>query len=313
MDDTLSKWLNGELSDKELSELIGEKEALKYIQIVGEVDRWVPDQSTHLFNPKEITSKPKGKVRTMRSWYSYAAAAVILLTVVSYLWILGTDSMVSYSSQMGEVRVISLPDGESTVTLASNSEISWDEKEWEGAALAMKENRLKSKNAKRKVNLKGKAFFKIKKGSPFSVESSSGTVKVLGTTFEVDDFEAGFNVICFEGKVEAKPKTSSKSIIVTRGQGYLFFNGKWEDKVSVSGSVPAWLQNQTKFENAPLDQVIKTLEKLYGITIDKGSVNTSRRFTGSIPNDKLNVALRIAFAPFEINYTRKGKKITLSE
>lgn len=311
MDENLSKWLDGELTDEELVERIGKEEAMKYIQIVGEVDNWVPDQSQRLLNPKEITSRPKGKVRTISPWFSYAAAAVILLTVVSYLWVLMGDSTVSYSSQVGEVRTIELPDG-SVVTLAPNSVISWDEDEWE-KVVALKEKRLKSKKARRKIELRGKALFEVEKGAPFSVESLIGTVEVLGTTFEVDDFEEGLNVICFEGRVEAKPKTGTKSVTVSGGEAYLFFEGRWGAKKVTSRTMPEWLQNQTKFENAPLTQVIKSLEKLYGITVDKGRVNTSRRFTGTIPNDNLDVALRIVFSPFEIDYDKDGKKITLSD
>jgi ferric-dicitrate binding protein FerR (iron transport regulator) len=312
MDDNLSKWLNGELTNDELIKQVGRDEAMKYIQIVGEVDNWTPDQSQRLFDPKEITSKPKAKVRTMNSWWSYAAAAAVLLTVISYLWLIVAGSTVKHSSQIGEVREVQLPDGVSVVTLAPNSEISWEEDEWE-EAIAMKEKRLKAKKARRKVKLKGKALFEVEKGAPFSVESSTGSVEVLGTTFEVDDFTDGINVRCFEGRVEAKPKTAKRSVIINAGEGYLFFRGKWEEKVEVLGSKPDWLQNQTKFENAPLAQVIKSLENIYGISIKDDNVNTTRRFTGTIPNDKLEVALRLVFSPFKISFIQNGKIVTLSE
>ncbi|SNS57365.1 FecR family protein [Ekhidna lutea] len=310
MDENLSKWLKGEISNEELKERIGSEEALKYIQIVGEVDNWVPDHTEHLFDPKEITSKPKAKVTTMRPWLSYAAAAVILIAVVSYLWLIMGDSTVSYSTVAGEVQEVELPDG-SKATLAPNSEISWDKNTWK-EVLAEKASLKSKKSAKRQIKLKGKVLLAVKKGSPFSVESVNGVVEVLGTVFEVDDFESGFNVRCFEGKVRATAVDQS-SVIVAGGEGYLFFEGKWEDKIELDETSPDWLQNQTKFGNAPLTQVIKTLEKLYGITVEKGSVNTSRRFTGRIPNDKLDVALRTVFSPFKINYAQEGKKVILSE
>ncbi|MEO9482529.1 MAG: FecR domain-containing protein [Ekhidna sp.] len=312
MDDVLSKWLNGECSDEELKSALGEDEAKKYIQIVGEVDSWVPDQSSQLSDPGTITSMPKAKIRSMRPWMSYAAAAVVVLTIVSYFWILMGDNTVTYSSAIGEVREIVLPDGISTVTLAPNSEVSWDKEDW-GEAVAMKENRSEELSAKgRKVKLKGKALFKIEKGDNFSVESSMGVVEVLGTVFEVDDFSEGISVLCFEGEVRAKPKRNKKSVRMIRGVGYLFIDGKWEKK-KVSGSLPSWIQGETEFENAPLVQVIKSLEKTYGVTIKREGVNLSRRFTGTIPNDKLEVALRLVFKPYGIDYERQGKEITLSE
>ncbi|WP_425392982.1 FecR family protein [Ekhidna sp.] len=311
MEENVSKWLNGEITEEELIKHIGREEALKYIQIVKEVDQWVPDQSKHLFDPKEITAQPKAKLRSIRPWFGYAAAAIIFLSIVSYFWVIMGDSTVTFSSQTGEVRSIELPDG-STVTLASNSEISWDEEEW-GKVVAMKEKRLKSGSASRKLKLRGKALFEVEKGAPFSVESSVGTVEVLGTTFEVDDFEEGLNVVCFEGRVRAKPKKTSKSVTISGGEGYLFFKGRWENKRTITDDEPVWLQNQTKFENAPLSQVIKNLEKIYGITIDKGNVEITRRFTGTIPNNKLNVALKLVFTPFKVDYKVDGKSVTLSK
>lgn len=313
MDEYLSKWLDGNLTDEELIEQIGKKEAMKYIQIVSEVDNWVPDHSESLFDPKAITARPKAKVRTMRPWLGYAAAAIVLMSIASYFWILLGDDTVTYSSQIGEVREVMLPDGLSKVTLAPHSEISWETDEWEEAVAMMKESRLKVKKTSRNVRLRGKALFEVEKGAPFKVQSQTGSVEVLGTTFEVDDFEEGLNVICFEGKVLAKPKTGAKSVTVNGGVGYLFYEGEWGAKKDISATKPEWLQNQTKFENAPLSQVIKSLEKLYGITVEKGRVNTSRRFTGTIPNDNLEVALRIVFSPFKIEYSQEGKKVALSE
>ena len=309
MDEFLSKWLNGELTDEELKEQIGNEEALKYMQILGEVDNWVPDQAEQLFDPRTVTSKPKAKVRSMRPLLSYSIAAVVLLTIVSYLWIILGDSTIIHTSSIGEIREIELPDG-SKATLAPNSEISWDEDDWKEAMVAEKARLKSKKKVRRQVKLMGKALLAVEKGSPFSVESGGGIVEVLGTVFEVDDFETGFNVRCFEGKVRATALDQS-NVIVTEGEGYLFFEGQWEDKVEFDDSSPSWIQNQTKFENAPLTQVIKTLEKLYGITIEKGSVNTSKRFTGRIPNDKMDVALRTVFSPFKINYTLEGKRVIL--
>lgn len=311
MEENLSKWLNGDISDDELKKQIGTEEALKYIQILGEVDNWVPDNSKRLIDPKEITSRPKAKVSTMRPWYSYAAAAAVFLAVVSYLWVQMSDRIITHSSLAGEVREIELPDG-SKATLAPNSEISWDKDAWKEALVAEKARLKNKKKIRREVKLKGKALLAVEKGSPFSVESEGGVVEVLGTVFEVDDFGSGFSVRCFEGKVRATAVDQS-SVIVTGGEGYLFFDGKWEDKVELDETSPSWLQDQTKFEDAPLTQVIKTLEKLYGITVEKGSVNTSRRFTGRIPNDKMDVALRTVFSPFKIDYTLDGKKVILSE
>ena len=100
---------------------------------------------------------------------------------------------------------------------------------------------------------------------------------------------------------------------VSRGEALLFYKEKWESKRTISGSEPEWLQNQTKFESAPLSQVISSLEKLFGVEIESSNINIERRFTGTIPNDQLKVALRIVCAPFGITSTQEGDVVILSE
>lgn len=311
MDDNISKWLQGELSNEELKSTVGSEDAAKYQQIVDEVDKWVPDNSKELFNPKEVSDQPKiVEMRSTRTWLPYSIAASIVMAIAAYFWMFNTSSIVTYQTGIAEIKEVVLPDGHSKVFLAPNSEISWNKEDW-SPQIAEKARLKKKKIKSRKVKLNGKALFAVEKGDPFSVFSAVGSVEVLGTTFEVDEFEDGMNVICFEGKVRAQ--VGDDEVIVNGGDGFLFFDGKWEDRVDIRESLPSWLVNETKFDKAPLNQVIKSLEKLYGIKVDVGSTNIKRRFTGTIPNDKIDVALRIIFDPFNITYERKGDTLYLTE
>lgn len=313
MDKELSRWLQGELSNEELRNSIGSEDAIKFQQILDEVDKWIPDNSHQVFDPKTILQAPtkKAKVRSIQTWVPYSIAASILVLVASYFLFFNPSSIVTHNTGISEVKEILLPDGSSKIFLSPNSEVSWKREDWSQSQVAEKA-RLKKKRVKnRKVKLKGKALFSVEKGDPFTVHSAVGTVEVLGTTFEVDEFKSGMNVICFEGRVRAV--ANSKEVIVNGGDGYLFFDDEWEDKVSIHQSLPSWLNNETKFDNAPLTQVIKNLEKLYEINVNTGSVNIKRRFTGTIPNNKMEVAFKIVFDPFDIKYERKGDVLYLTE
>ena len=293
--DQIIKWLNGELREEQLIQEIGAENFLKYKQIIQEVDQWTPDNEAVVFDPAVVTKK--GRVMTMTRWLSLSVAASVVLVALFSIWLLRPDQTVHFTNA-GEIQKITLPDGSSSVTLAANSSVSWAEDDWSSSG--------------RRLQLKGKGFFQVEKGSPFSVGFQNGEVTVLGTSFEVSEFDESFQVICFEGLVSAsdKQQTSRK---VAGGEGYLYHHDQWEEKVNITDSIPSWLQEETKFTNVPLTLVLKTLENEYDLTIIKNAVNLERRFTGSIPNKDLDLALKIVFDPLGINYEVKANKLYLSE
>ena len=298
MNEQLQKWLNGELSEDELKKTVSPDDLLKFKQILEEVDRWVPDNDPLIFHPNEVTQLAKEtKTRSIQRWIPLSVAASVLL-IASFIWMFVTKDVTRHSTGVAEIKEITLPDGKSIVMLAANSEVSWNKKDWES------NNRV--------LGMKGKALYDVESGSPFLVNSSNGTVEVLGTTFEVDDFQEGMNVICFEGKVRATT-TNGESVVANGGESYLYFEDNWEDRIEINVTKPDWLTNVTRFEKAPLIQVIKSLEQHYDLKIVVGVVSLKRRFTGSFPNDNLDTALKLVFGSLDISYQQKGDEIHLSE
>jgi transmembrane sensor len=294
-DENIARWLSGELNDAEAEALIGQEAFAKYQQIIGEIDRWTPDNKPLDLTPEMITEK--GKVVNFNRWSYISIAATVLITMFVGLWLINNQET-SYYAELGTTKEIVLPDGVSKVILASNAEVSWKDSNWN--------------DEERSLNLTGKAFFKVNPGSPFTVNTNSGNVQVLGTSFEVDEFSGSLSVKCFEGKVRATA-TNKKHVIVKGGESFLHHNGNWEDKKPISGEGPKWLNAESAFSNAPLAQVFKALEDQYDVEIVIGKVKTNRRFTGTIPNDNLEVALQLIFNPLKIKYELKDQKVYLSE
>ncbi len=103
---------------------------------------------------------------------------------------------------IAEKTAVELPDL-SQVKLNAQSRLTFNKKSW---------------NKKREVVLDGEAYFKVAKGSKFSVITKDGTVTVLGTQFNVKHRDNYFEVVCFEGSVGVEYKESS----VTLKPGYSF-------------------------------------------------------------------------------------------
>lgn len=299
VDQQLLKWLRGELSEDELSKATSPEDMLKYKQIVEETDRWVPDADPVSFTLDEIPlAVKKGRVKLLNGRLLLSIAASIFIVMAAAVWIFTTSDQVRYATGAGETKEVLLPDGRSKIVLASNSEVSWQKDVWSAG--------------KRRLSLAGKGFLEVEKGSSFVVTTRNGKVEVLGTAFEVSEFADGFQVICYEGKVKATFR-NAPPVIVNGGEGYLYYRGRWEAETELPGESPPWLQNESGFINAPLAQVIRTLESEFDLTIITGSINTDRRFTGSFPNHNLNLALKIVFEPLGITYQLKKDRLYLSE
>lgn len=293
----LNAWLNGQLSDEELKKSLGDSDLLKYKQIIEEVDRWVPNHEEIIFDPKEVPIRSI-KEKSINAWIPVSIAASATLFISVFVWLYLFNGNTQYSTKVANIKEITLPDGISKVTLASNSKVSWNEDDWT--------------SSHRKISLTGKAFFEVGKGSPFEVNTQNGKIEVIGTSFELEEFEEALNVICFEGTVRATAN-NNEVVLIQGGQRYLYYQGTWEDGITIEDVLPAWLEKKTKFEKAPLVHVIKSLEKLYDIEIVIGSINLKRRFTGTIPNENLETAISIVFKPLNISFELNGNKLYLRE
>jgi len=284
----LARWLAGDLSAEEKLEFEKSDDFKKYLAIVTKVDTLAPPNydRERVFNiiKKDINTDKKS-VRLIPSW-SYGIAAALLALFGLFFFF---NNSTTYSTGFGEQITIELLDG-SEVILNSKSELKFKKSEWE---------------ANRKVKLTGEAFFKVKKGSNFVVETASGNVEVLGTQFNVNTRKDYFEVICHEGKVKAIGTNEHKTVL-TKGKAFRIANNiseKWDTELLQ----PSWISGETTFTNTPLKQVIHSLENQFDITFIKDNIDQNARFTGSYTHKNIKLALKTIFIPMEISYTFEGE------
>lgn len=299
-DAILAQWLNGDISADEARKHLSDDEYLKYQQIVQEVDQWIPDTDSKIFDPNAILiSQKKGKTVSFVSWRYASVAAALILALFAGQWLWQSASVVSYQTAYSEMRAIDLPDGSSTIVLSANSEVSWTKSDW--------------KSGKRRINLKGKAYIEVPEKGAFDVVTSEGTVAVLGTRFVVHQIEQALHAICYEGRVRATSNKSKTSIELSKGESSLFADGQWSSKKLFDVAFPNWLRDQITFDDAPLKLVLDEFVSNYGLVVNLGNVNLARRFTGSIPKDNLDQSLKIVFPTLGISYRLEDNTLYLSE
>lgn len=289
-DDTfLARWLANELTAEELQEFENSEDFEKYAQIVDtletaelpEFDLEANFQATLDKLSTEKKATPKKKVIPI---WRIAAAASVLVFVVLYTYLNYTTETTWYAN-LAEKRRFELPDG-SQVHLNASSKLTYKGPDWED---------------NREVQLKGEAYFKVQKGSTFTVNTELGNVSVLGTQFTVESRTDLYKVVCFEGKVLVVNQKQD-SIYLTKGMAYLQQKDR-SSKYNLTDVEPSWINNESSFKETPINMVLDDLERQFGISITGRENLDDVSFTGRFSHEDANLALQTVFLAMEIEYT----------
>jgi len=293
-DNYLAKWLNAELSDADLVNIVGKPEFEAYQKIKNNLNLFESptfDSDKVLAAIKTKVQKPKAKLIQLIPTWVYSAAASIALLLAAYLFFF---SETSFTTGFGEQTAYNLEDG-SYVKLNAKSTLSFNKRNWT-------ENRI--------VKLKGEAYFEVTKGAPFTVKTSSGNIKVLGTHFDVKSHKNYLKVTCFEGKVAVI--VNNKETILTRGNSLQISNNE-DIKEEVITKSPSWMVGINTYKNTPLNIIIDDLEAQYNITIDTKNIELNKRLTASFAYNNVNLALKSIFIPLNLDFTLTKNKVRLSK
>lgn len=294
----LSRWINGELSDEELREFQAHPEYEHYVKIMAgadaldlkeyDVEATLSAVKTAGKNDKKKKSTP---VVRLLPYVAVAASIAIILGI----FLFKTDN--SFTTNYGEQLAVTLPDG-SEMILNAKSTVSFDEKSW---------------NTKRIVNLDGEAYFKVKKGSKFTVTTQNGEVSVLGTEFNVQSQASYFEAICYEGKVRVT--TGQHNKILTAGNAYRTIANVAPESWTFVAQQPSWISNTSSFRSVPIKYVFEELRDQYNVTIDTSAIDTEMIYTGTFPNNNIDVALKTVFSTLGIKYSlsQDGKTVVLEK
>ncbi len=285
----LAKWLNDEMTDKELLEFQSESDYHLYQKIkLYSSELEVPDFNLQkLFSKVMDAKKERPRVIALQpNWLMRIAA--ILVIGLGLLFTYNTFSSSSEIAENGEKTAFLLPDN-SEVVLNSGSKIEYKKWNW---------------GSNRNLNLSGEAYFKVAKGKKFQVITDIGKVTVLGTQFDVKARENRFDVTCYEGRVKVNHK--HREIIITKGESVAFENGKLIYNIPEIATKPEWTNDEATFNHESLNQIIKELSRQYSIEIELKNAENNQFFTGTIPTNNLKGAIQILSSSYHL----KSKKIS---
>lgn len=295
-DDTfLGRWIEGDLSEEE--RVAFEKTDIhKQYMIINREAQLLEgpeiDTEAALLKVSQKIKSPEKVFRLKPYWF--LAAAVVLLLISFGIF----NSSKTYSTQNGEQLIVNLEDG-SSIQLSANTTLSHKRFFW---------------SSNKEVNISGEAYFTITKGDDFKVQTSQGTIAVLGTEFNINDRKNLFEIKCYEGKVQFTVANKSDSFILTKGKSVRLINQKIIPE-NFEETKPNWLTSTSVFKDQPFHKVIAELSLYYDVSFNTDAINTDRIYSGSFTHTDLKTALETTLTPMGITYkiSENKKMITLAE
>ena len=301
-----SQWLTGEISSEEFLQKAhstdSESVLLKSLSKTVSFD--VPNKRTKAQAwaelEKKISEEKSQKVIPLyRSYWVGIAASLILAIGAFFIFKQSSTStnQTIIATSLAEVQTVYLPDS-SIVYLNAGSKISFSEGQWQ---------------QERTLELSGEAFFEVKKGSDFTVETRLGDVVVLGTSFNVKERNNILEVACKTGKVMVIIKPSGESQIITPGQILVTKNGEIKEVSPISLSyIDNWRTGDFDFESVMLTEVFEELERQYDVDLefDLNDIK-DRTYTGYFNNENLTEALQLVCSPMGLNFQIEEKQVKI--
>lgn len=200
----------------------------------------------------ELSNIPTAGQQTNRSnrypWSMFSAAAAVLLVSFLALFMLQNQPQLdNFSTPIGARLTVQLADG-SEVTLDADSQLQ-----------------VSMTSQQRAVQLiKGRARFDVAKDSarPFVVSTNQGSVRAVGTIFDVNKSQQAFHVALLEGIVEVAAKHRVEKLMMTAGKQTTVSNTQGiATPIEISLDSQSWTRGLLQFNATPLSVAIEQINR----------------------------------------------------
>ncbi|MFY0600627.1 MAG: FecR domain-containing protein [Cyclobacteriaceae bacterium] len=267
MEEILAKYFSGEASKREQEEVLKWRSAseensrafLEYKQVW--LDSIQPESAnTSLLNSilEDESTHQIDDVKVIPIWqtglFKFAASLLILLGIVFTI----------YQSNSGSSELPDFVAIESRTLEDGTEVVLHDDAQLEVVEFG----------DVRKVRLDGKAYFNVKRDEsrPFLIETSSATVRVLGTSFVVnaDSEVSQAEVMVESGLVAFAARDMANEVELSKGERARLKVGASEiEKTELKDmNYLAWKTHKIEFKKSSLQEVFSVLEDVYEISVD---------------------------------------------
>lgn len=298
-----------------LSEPENREEIISYMRILWDENESHTEEKD--FNDailwKKIATKTRVSKTKLKPLYRiqfrrYAAIFLLFVCSIALLYFIGNfnSSQIKYttvSSNAGERKQVDLPDG-THIWLNGNSAVSYRE----GFI-----------NPKRKVHLRGEAFFEVmpSKNKPFEVETGPLKVIVTGTKFNVTAYPEEDKIITTltDGGILLTIKNNAQVTLVPGQQAVYSKQGETLNIITriATDKVTSWKDNKLVFRNETLNTVFESLRHWYGVTFDVADTSIlALHYTATVTDESLEEVLALLSHTIDISYSIASGKVVIT-
>jgi len=167
----------------------------------------------------------------------------------------------------------------------------------------------------RKVEVSGETYFEVAKDAlkPFIASVNGLEVTALGTAFNINAYpnEAILRTTLVEGSI--KITKDAKEKMVKPGQQLRINGQEWKlVNIPIAGVI-AWTQNQFKFKDTPLPELMRMVERWYDAKVIFED-NVNYHFNGTIDRDvPVSRLLYLLEKTNMVHFTIEGNTITVKK
>lgn len=231
-----------------------------------------------------------------------AAITIVVFTAGFFIYRLTAPDVTMRSvSAIHSPQNDTLPDG-SAVALNTHSTISYPEK---------------FSGKMREVNLKGEAFFRItpNKSQPFIIHTQILDVRVVGTSFNVKEFNSDSAQIIVETGIVKVYAAGADTVLLMKGESVVYnaVTHSFRKSVSAGKYYDYYFTKTLVFENTALSEVVKILNTIFNskLVISKEQMK-SCRLTATFKNESIETIIHILQQTFGLTVTEKDGQIFLN-
>ena len=315
----LHKYFNGTASDDERREVLAWVDASpankeEFLQREADfVFGNLPDSEPSQAARAQIMHVVEPKRKRLRILNAVASAAAIFV-VGAFIWVLHdnnrlNDQVASLTAQ--NQKLIAIPElvqGESVLSYKVNPGVKGTIVLPDGSQVILNSastlrTPARFENGKRVVELEGEGYFKVESNPdwPMYVRTSRGvTVKVTGTEFNLSTYsdDAALKLTLVRGKVSLLDEKSETEVVVREKEEVVVgARAQLEKPARKTADMKlntSWKDGYLVFDNTPIREVIKKMERWYGVDITVADSNVmNNHFTASFRSESLQQVLTL--------------------